>query len=600
MLPDKNQSVMQWIDWPLPTKGMMKDVEPELIPREYWKVCSNALVEAGVTFKLPGVTQLGTLNLGAAVRLITQAERQNKVMVPVFGTAVNLWRYDHAGDVETQITSYAEGTIKLNNGSDQLIAAGTDFLSHIKGSDHTPDQLVIVDGVDVSGTEYLIDSVDSDTQLTLNQNWAGVNVADVAYTIRQRFHEDGMWDSCMFQGSEATKKLYLANGHDPLMRWDPDGGDDFLEICPGSPPICRYVQPFGYYLILGWLVVAGDTYPASIAWPDAGDPTNWTTGDAQARTLSDDLGWIVDLIPLRGRFVIHHEHGQSYLEWLGDPYVFFSGTASYDRGGVGRRTVIAMDNYHLVVGKADIFEFDGAGPIGIGDIYFQKWLAAQYEPDYLDAICILKIPELNRLYIFYPNADVTGMFANKALVYDYHQRTHAECDAPDVTAVGHYDAFTQNFIDDVGDFFDDVDDLFDAADSIAFHPINLIGTNSGKVYQLSGLNDLNGDAITCVLETGVDRLDNPDAIKMISNVRVDVWGAVGTDIEFYIGHKENAFDGFTWKGPYTLPIQGDATDRLQIPQVYGRYFARKFVVSGVNADFKLRGMRVERTIEGER
>ena len=587
----------QWIDWPIPTKGMSRDVDPEVMPADFWAVATNVFSEYGVTKKSHGWEAIqaaaADLDLGDPVMLVAEVEDSARFPHTIFATHERIWVYDGDNDILTPINRYDEGTIAVTNGDLSVVGTGTLFLKFVKRGDK----------VVVGGSSATVQAVDSDTEITLAETWPGgtdaaVDLSDAANYIEQLFSINGIWDWTVFQGGGSQPHIYMTNGIDAVIRYGGDGSHTHVEILGGDPPKAYFIQSFREFLVLGYLTDngAGIALPYSIGWPVAGQPENWAGGEQ--RTLAEGVDALVGMEVLGNRLVLHREESQSFMEFRGGTFTFFTGEINRGAGGVGKRSVTRIKNGHLVVGDENIFIHSTQDLHHIGSMTIQQYLVENIHPEFADTVQGLYVPNENRVYIFYPSLVVAGNFCDKCLVFNTLEGSFTEIDAPSVTSTGHYREYEKTFINDVTDIINTVLTLIDAQTPLTFLDTFAVGSTDGKVYTLTGLNDFDGTEIVTTLESGQEIFAAPNNRKNITRIRVDLEAAVGTVVNLFLGHKNEAFKDFTWAGPFVIPITG--VDDFVLPNnINARYFARRFVVGGTDSSFTLRKMQVYRSIEGE-
>jgi len=573
--------------WPLPKKGVMKDVSAHLVTEDYWVKTTNLVSEYGKVTKTLGFKRLGTFTLEGPVQLIDQLPLATGATKPLFACATEIYQYNDATESISPITRYDEGTITVTNGSSTVSGIGTNFDKHVKAG----DTLIEVNG---AARNYTVQTVVSATEIQLTTTYAEATETSVPYKIRQVFDNTGVWS-----GDVYSDKYYLTNGVDKMVRWN--GTDTYLELVGGDPPIARYVKTYLTYLILGFLKIGATVYPYSVAWCDAGDPDNWTSGDAQQRTLPQGDDWILGMEELRGRLIIYRERSQDFLEYIGGPYVFHSGNLSSGLGPISHGSIVNMIEDHVFITPAGVYSFDGDTPKMEGTGVIQQWLLKQIHPGYLDAVVSLIVEEKNLIYFFYPSTEVTGSWCDKFLLYNFVEDTFFEGEAPNITAAGFYEKYADKYIDDYTEIIDTMTDLIDSAALLALSPINLVGDKDGKIFVIEGLNieDTTKTQIDAFGETGVDVFGDASKVKVLTKVYFDASASELTTIDFYVGRKFTPFEGFYWFGPFSVPV-GGSKEYVSLPRIAGKYFARRIQVVGLDTSFELRDMLVEYHFEGER
>ena len=121
--------------------------------------------------------------------------------------------------------------------------------------------------------------------------------------------------------------MVYTNGVDPIRKWTGTGLDADLG---GSPPVSKFLLNYKGYLLLGNTFEGGTAYGARVRWCDAGDPEEWSAGDASFQDLlEDDLA--ITAMALFGEYITVHKSKAIYLGYLtGNDFVF-----RFDRKEVG-------------------------------------------------------------------------------------------------------------------------------------------------------------------------------------------------------------------------------------------------------------------------
>ena len=97
------------------------------------------------------------------------------------------------------MSQYSTGTVSINNGSATVTGSGTLFLTNV----NTGDSFTIAS----TGVVYDVASVDSDTQITLSVNYAGVTASGVVYAIGTGFTVPDSFPE-MSQGDIETATIF--------------------------------------------------------------------------------------------------------------------------------------------------------------------------------------------------------------------------------------------------------------------------------------------------------------------------------------------------------------------------------------------------------
>ncbi|MFH2013693.1 MAG: hypothetical protein ABIJ17_01860 [Patescibacteria group bacterium] len=128
-----------------------------------------------------------------------------------------------------------------------------------------------------------------------------------------------------------NNELLITNGVDSIQKWT---GAGLCTDLDGSPPIAKFMEEFGEYVVLANVVDTGVDYPFRIQWCNTADSTDWLTGNAGYIDLTEDDG-----VEITG------------IKRLNDLYVVFKENAIY--------TVILVDtvdvmNANLIVSNINL------------------------------------------------------------------------------------------------------------------------------------------------------------------------------------------------------------------------------------------------------
>lgn len=570
------------IPWPFPTKGILKDVDPVRVPPDYFVTGRNVVSSGGSLKKSFGWKRLGSFVLEASVELIDQLPLKDGTVKPVFACATEIYWFNTGTQTITPISRYDVGTCSVTNGSSTVTFSGTLLTKYVKPG----DKLIEINGVPV---DYTIASV-TDTQVVLTTTYSGTTETNKPYKIRQIFSNQGHWNVDVFQGS-----MYFTNGVDSLLRWS--GDSNFLEIVPGSPPIANFVRAFGSHLFLGFLTIGGNPQPWTVAWCDAANPDNWSSGDAAIRVLPEGSDWIVGMELLRNKLIVYRDRSINVCEYIGGIFVFSTTTALVGVGPLGSGAIANMLEDHVFLGPDNVYTFDGATLEDIGTLKVQKWIIQLIHPARIEAVRSLIVEEENLIYFFYPDVSAGGDWCNKSLVFDYSEESFLEGDAPNVTASGFFARFENKTIDQWNDVIDSVNVLIDSRTLLSLSPVVLLGDKDGKIYTIEGHN-ADTQTLDSFCESGFTDFGDSTRVKSLNRLYID-GSAPGTQIQIYIGAKLTPFGSILWYGPYLAPVEGSQKEYVDL-RIPGKFFAYRIQVSGLDTFFTLRNAYVELSEEGER
>lgn len=184
-------------------------------------------------------------------------------------------------------------------------------------------------------------------QLASNLTWTDVSVGGGSYNGPGA---DENWSFAVFDG-----KLYAANANDDMQVIDIDSGTVFAGVS-GSPPRGKYLAVVEAYLVVGCLT----SDEGAIAWCDTGDPTDWSTGNADEQSFPDG-GPVMGVLGAAKR-VIQQRSERLMVHQPGSALVFAFEKIANARGTVAPQSIIEVGESYAYLSE-DGFYFNGV-PIG--------------------------------------------------------------------------------------------------------------------------------------------------------------------------------------------------------------------------------------------
>ena len=142
------------------------------IPRRGAIVVDNFRIKNGrIIRENMGYDKFTAVNLGGALTMIDGFFLRNNTQFLIFGTPKNLFKYNEGTDTVSYLNPiYATGTVSVTNGSAIVTGSGTTWTTNAKAGDEF--HLGSATQNDPTATWYEIQSVDSNTQVTLTTNYA--------------------------------------------------------------------------------------------------------------------------------------------------------------------------------------------------------------------------------------------------------------------------------------------------------------------------------------------------------------------------------------------------------------------------------------------
>ena len=348
------------------------------LDRPQWQIppgglasCSNVRVyQQRLTSFGMGWTSFGlSVPLNGPVTLIDTFIQSTGIQIQIFGTPTDLYQYVSGGTPNIEwITPYTStGTVSITHGSAALTGSGTTWSSAnypVKAGDRV--FLGTANKVDPSSTPwYTVQTVNSDTSITLTANYTGTTLSGAAVTIRQLFTGNALmnvWASETFPNANynnTTEDVWMAtNGSDYPVIWN--GVTTAVTYLYNFPFKCFNLRRFQDTMCYGGLVNASGVYqPNGFANSDAATPAVLNSGVAGQYTITDD-NYIINAMQPLGNVLMLYTNGEVVsAQWVGAPTNWVFTKVIRGRGLVAGRTVAVFPDRHEFIGQDGQYRYNG-------------------------------------------------------------------------------------------------------------------------------------------------------------------------------------------------------------------------------------------------
>lgn len=294
-----------------------------------------------------------------------------------------------------------------------------------------------------------------------------------------------------------AKIATFTNGKDAIRKISITGNDSALG---GTPPLARYMQAFGPYLVLAYITDGGNTYYSRVQWCDTGDPETWTGGNAGDVNLLEDPEDITGL-GLFGNFLTVHKSKSIYVGQL----VSTSEVFRFDRratgvGAAASATIAQIPSgEQIFLGSDGIHLFNGITAPLI-DSPIQDELRESMNPEIISAAHGLYVEELDEYWC----AVGIGNDTEPSTVYKYNWRTRQiyKDKHANMTAMSLYLNTTETTWDSAVGTWDSQTGTWDGIANLALSKIVIYGDLSGvPTRRESGAADDGSSVVEAVWET---------------------------------------------------------------------------------------------------
>jgi len=484
-----------------PTAGLIYDVPSTMIAETNTPNCNEVVLREGKVSKSRGTSyfaQTNTYPLNGTVMHLDQYYKSDGSERLVCHTTRDVYVYNTVTNRYNYLTlRHTTGTVSVTNGSAVVTGTGTGWVTAgIKGGDKfgvgntNPDAITVW---------YTVQSVDSETQITLTTAYAQSSASGQPYVIRKLYtgDEDNSFSS------EIMNDLYIfCNYADNIHKWDMTSGSVAL-LGGASNYKAKKVLKFGERLCLFHTVEGGTVYPQRVRWSVVANPENWSGAGSGYTDLITVLG--VDFLQsaekLGNYVVVYGERTIALMEYkaeVDEPYLFntrLSGT-----GLAAPRALVNLGEEHIFLGWDDIYSYSGGRNVERIGKGIKEELFRLINPEYIHRSFMVYVEEKEEIRLFVPIAG--SVIPNCYFIYNLKYENWSR-GARSYTGYGYYETKSRPTWNEMTNSWNSFTTTrWDDSSLLALAPINLFGDTSGYVYKDDDLtSNLVGSAIDGWWET---------------------------------------------------------------------------------------------------
>ena len=578
--------------------------------------CRNIRIRGGRIIRSnAGYTKFITRNLVDPVVMIDSFFDTGGSQFLLIATTKNLYKYDSgADDVNYLNPAYITGTVAVTNGSAIVTGTGTSWLANLKAGDFFNAGSNA--RVDPDATWYEIQSVDSDTQITLTVVYAEATQSGINYTGRKTFtgNVKAFWSTDVFYNAQPSgdDHWYGTNGSDSIIRWNMS--DTFAtEVLTFT---CRLLRVFNDMLICGDITESAVNKPINIKNSDITKPEDFVNGVAGEFTTQDDIGPIKEMLRLGDSLVLYSERNIILQQFIGGDLTFAFREVITGIGPIGTRAIMDFGDFHEFLGQDSQYRFDG---ISVSKINQHVWkeILKIHAPDRNEFIQAHIDEENGEVYWVMPlNSDPgDATLGQPTTAYSQHYLEDVGEHNPDpftirdlvATAMGYFSRQTTLRFSDLSDPVENLwqvtnfrwNDRFFSAN----FPFSLFGDEDGNVFILGESDSADGSDINSFadfgIRSGIDGFSKT-IIKRIHPFCERIAGA-SHDLNIILRGTDHADGNLTDLSnlPYDLD-HGVSNNRFVSPMQSARFYQVGIQVSGQGVGFSFAGYDVEKKRAGKR
>lgn len=334
------------------------------IPSSYSPLILNGKIDKSSFQKRWGYTIDRTLD--QAVHAIVLFTLTTGTRYTLYLTETDLCKKETAtGKTYSYLTpTYTGGSIASMSGPKTVITGGgTSWATNvaagdkfIMNTDHTSDAEPDTDWA-------TIQSVDSDTQITLTSAYTGATTSG-NYKIRKVYSvpEDERWTWCIVKD-----KFCFTNGNVNVQYWD--GAASTASSLDSTNAVkARYCMEYGNRLMLGDVYVSGIRQPLTIQWSMEDTPTNWTDPTAGQLDLFETDDFLTGMGRVGPNMILYKSQSTWVYGRTGDAFNPFQKVL--DRRGIGCIAPYSIVDYwgtNYFLGQDDFYFMNSDFPNKVGD-----------------------------------------------------------------------------------------------------------------------------------------------------------------------------------------------------------------------------------------
>jgi len=509
-------SALQTIPTFLPNKGIVIDKPEEVLSNNYSSADSRNVEFYNEYLRgRLGLDKFDSQQLSGPLLLIEQFWKFNSTWYWMICTTKDIYKYDFNNkrfDILTPV--YTTGTIEIQSAAlNVVLGSGTAWSTELKAGDY----IKIGSGdIHTGSTWYEIDSVDSDTQLTL-KTAAVETAASTAYVARKIFNGGSadFWHARSFYDKNLGEVWLATNGVDTPIRYTGTGQVQALSNLPTSFVSAKYIEVYKDRVF--WLhTIESGNQPQRIRWSEVGDCEDYDDLDFQ--DFVEGGYWITGSLVWNGYHIVFRERDAQVGRYSSSSDSFTYETSNSCAGAWAPRSITANDKY--------IFYY---GP----DNRFHSWnlLTDNVISEEIDSYCINFDPNLeqdifgyqvesrNQIRWFVPHNNPDYM--NACITYDYNQGIlhiweYASEQACNI--IGEYLNQEDFYVDDdpwAERYVDEQDGFWDSRNFLSGAPQIVYGGSDGYIRDADiGYTD-DGEDYTRKFSSSRMNFDLPDTTKRL-------------------------------------------------------------------------------------
>lgn len=469
-----------------------------------------------------GLTKLSNTELSGPVLIIDQYWKFTSAYDLMVGTTKDMYKYDFNNDRYDILTPVnIIGTIEIVAGSLNVVQ-GTGTAWDTTGAEKLKagDYIKIGSGdIHTDSTWYEIESVDSDTQLTLTGD-AVETASGTAYVVRKCFTggSNDIWQAVQYLDDAEGEVWICTNGVDLPMWYNGTGQLQEFASYPTDFTAAKFITIFYDRIVFGWTREGGQNQPIRVRWSATANFQSYNDLHFVDLNLPTAAYWIKGFTVMGNQLIVNKEYRAYSAVYVGGDVVFDFRFESTFEGNFSGYSQQQLQSGIFYFGYDNRFRFwNTLRDESIFDQIFDFLITL--DPTQSEYVYGYQVEGRKQLRWSLPY-DATNN-VSPMLVYDYENSSINIWEyniSSAIRSIGEYLEVADSYVDDAEWaelYVDEEDGFWDDRRFLANAPVILYGCADGYVRKADTGNDDDGNAYPRTFR--FSRLDfgMPDRIKRL-------------------------------------------------------------------------------------
>lgn len=299
-----------------PDFGLKLDEPVQFLRDEFSPDSENVWIKDGRVKTRRGLTkEVSTLLSGSILHQFEYVKFNGTKHYLLF-TRKDIYDYSpSSGSLAFINALYNTGTIAVTNGSATVTGTGTTWSSNLKAGDY-----ITIGAYAVASTWYEIQSVDSDTQITLASNYAESTDSGISYNARKVFvtGTTETWRAQQFVDGTHGDIVVMTNNSESPYYWT--GSSYVVEI--SAVDKAKDIQVMDDRVFFFYIEAGGSAQTQRYIWSDKADVTTYDANNF--KDIVETKGKIMSTIRMGETIVCYKDDSKWFIEKVEDLDILYN------------------------------------------------------------------------------------------------------------------------------------------------------------------------------------------------------------------------------------------------------------------------------------